>query len=279
MTLQKSRRWNTTIRAKGEITRTRYRRLPDGSSGEDLGRDVRRNEITNISLLIQLVAGTSAAHLSNGSAGLRFRSSDEGSVVHDYTSGTVAINPSPDNPSNGSRIRCSWEDNTATARNDLDWAELYNGTPGSASEIAEANPNFGNKPTSENWHYTWDIELYSDDGDIETQLHSTWLQLIIGASAAHYTTSTVRLQPRSSAPADVGTPILAGSRSVGASYLEFEFVSADGGNNGEWRNTRVQHNNGSWVTIRDGGCKQDGTTCGTKAGGEEWTYTWRYTLA
>jgi hypothetical protein len=35
----------------------------------------------------------------------------------------------------------------------------------------------------------------------------------------------------------------------------------------------------SLTQIRQGGCRQDGTSCGTKANGEEWTYTWRYTLS
>lgn len=269
------------IKAVGELTVVRHRRLPDGSSGEELGRTAVRNTITNFGLLMQLVAGTSAAHLANGSVGLRFRDTDEGTVSYDYTGGSVGINPSPDNPTNGARIRCTWTDATATQRTGLNFAELYNGDPASATEIAEidvsADPDFGTKPTDENWTYHWDIEFYSADTDLKTALHSSWLGLIRGASTAHWTTSTIRARPYNTTPGEYGT-ITPTSRTVGSNYLEFTFVSADGSNNGTWANMEIQHNDGSWTQVRAGGCKQDDSSCGTKAGGEEWTYVWRYTL-
>lgn len=281
VTLRKKAIRNIEIKARGELTIVRHRRLPDGSSGDEIARRTWENTITNFGLLMQLIAGTSSAHLASGSAGIRFRATDEGTVSWDGTGGTVAINPSPDNPTNGARVRCTWEDATATQRTGLNFAELYNGDPASATEISEidksGDADFGTKPSNENWTYHWDIEFYSTDGDIKTALHSSWLDLIRGASSAHWTTSTIRARPYNTTLGEFGT-VAAGSRTVGTNYLEFTFVSADGSNNGAWANMEIQHNSGTWTQVRDGGCKQDGSSCGTKAPGEEYTYVWRYTL-
>ena len=287
--LRKRGRSDRKVRAIGRLIFEEYQRLPDGSCGQLTRRKEIDNTILSFTTLIQLVAGTSDAHLSASFTGIRFSSTSGGATV--YSDVGVDAGPSVVAAVNtdGRRVRWSFHDDTATARTGLNWAELWNGDPatptgsaedgGNAVAISRVNCALGDKPTDKNWRYHYEIELYSADADIETRLNSSWMDLITGAIANHLTTANVRIQPKDGANAAVGAAILAGSRSVGSNYLEFVFTSADGGNNGAWANVAVQNNTGTWGDMRYGGCKQDGSSCGTKAAGEEWTWTWRYTLS
>lgn len=283
MALRKGRRENRIGHAIGTITLHRRSR----ETGELLGVVRRQNAIVAMDRLMELVAGTSDGHLDTAHTSLRFTDTSGGTPVYDHVGADVGpTSAAPTNSGNGYRLRWEFNDETATARSNLEWAELWNSDPAdqidgaAGGEMGEAitrtNCGFGDKPATENWYYSYEIEFYSSDGDIETQLHQDFLHLIIGSSSDHFTTATVGLQPRTSADADVGSEISAGGRSVGSNYLEFSFTSADGQNNGAWDKAAIRH---SSADVRVGGAKQDGSGAGTKSSGEEWSYTWRYTLS
>lgn len=293
--LHKRARYERNILIRGMITRERYERLEDGSSGALIASDTANNTIVNIDRIINLItsSGTGAgAHFSMTHATLLLYQGSGGTNRTAKFVGTSNNSPFSVTAvnANGARLRWEfWDESTNSYA--ANYARLYNGDPDTlqsaedetdAIHISETNPAFGTKPSNENWRYHYEIEFYSTDTDLQSSGHLRMLQAIAGISSNHFNASNLRLQPKGSGGTNVGTPITASNVTRGTNYFEATFVSGDGDNVGEWLSTVIEHNRpsgGGWVTVRNGACRQGGTSCGTKASGEEWTYVWRYTLS
>jgi hypothetical protein len=276
------------VAIRGAITRERYARLPDGSCGELLGVDTVENTIHNKDKIMEVLLGITDSHFSQTQAYLVMSSTQGGGGTFVKAGANALVTATAAN-ANGANYEWKFEDNTINTYS-ANWGRLYNGNPSvfdgtedglQAWYISEVNPAFGNKPATENWHYRYQLEFYSSDSDIKvggmTRLH----QILQGDTSAHLTAANARLQPKDGSNNSVGAVITASSRTQPTTTsVEFTFVSADGANNGTWANTQVYHVAAGIgnATLREGGCKQDSTSCGTKAGGEEWTYRWRLSI-
>lgn len=146
------------------------------------------------------------------------------------------------------------------------------------------------KPSTERWHYIYNLELYSTDADFAGGGFLRMLDVFSGNQTTNpFTAANVYLRPVNSANAELSKNATegavdqaAGSRTVdtAANKITWVWTVLDGNYNGEWAKTKVKHNNGALKQdLRFGGCKTDGTSCGTKAGGEEWEYTYEFSIA
>jgi hypothetical protein len=284
--LERTRLEERIYKIKGRLTVRRY----DRESGELLGEHSADNTIQNHASIITLLTGTlgigdrfGTGASGTGTSWLWIRNSG-GSTTKNITSPTSIAEVTAAN-SNGARVRWVFQDNTADTYA-ADRTSLANGDPGVGGRwlISDiTSTGLGTKPTSENWHYYYEIELYSSDSDIKAAGTAKLMRIIsgnVGYVAVFVTSGNTTMQPLDSGLSAVGSAITASSlSSPTTTSLEFTFVSADGSNNGTWANTRVQMAGTTTDTIREGGCKQDGTSCGTKASGEAWTYKWRFTIS
>jgi hypothetical protein len=284
--LSKTRREERIFTLKGRLTVHRY----DRETGRLLGTHAADNTIQNKDAIIELLTGTRAISQrfgtgasGTGTAWLWIR--DGSAATTKNISSPTSVAEVTASNSNGTRVRWVFQDNT-TDTYDATRASLANGDPtvGGNWLISDITATgLGTKPSTENWHYYYEIELYSSDTDIKAAGTAKLMRLIsgnVGYVAVFLTSGNTTMQPLDGSLANVGSAITASSlASPTTTSLEWTFVSADGSNNGAWANTRVQLAGTTTDTIREGGCKQDGTSCGTKASGEEWTYKWRFTLS
>lgn len=248
----------------------------------------RLNTILQLPLLVDLIDGSSGAHLSANYSTLRISATSGGPTTAAFK-GADSVGVGTAQEANGYAMRWSFYDDTSNTYQ-ADYLELWNGdndAPANSAEdgsaavaVARFNAAFGFKPNSQNWRYHYEIELYSDNANLLTNCHRRMMQAITGNSAsAHFTTSSVRMQPKTAGGTNVGSPIVP-TRTTGNNYIEFVFTSGDGENLGAWDRAVVTHTGGGGtVDIRDGGVRSDGSSAGTKLNDEEFEWTWRYTFS
>lgn len=150
------------------------------------------------------------------------------------------------------------------------------------SQATAAFSGGNNKPSDENWLYEYHLTLTSSDPDlVPLGLHAL-MRSLTEPSIPPWNRANTRLQPQTSAQANVGNAIQPDVNFpdwvYGSNAITWQFTSADGQNNGAWDRTRIYHTTTPNGTLRDGPARQNGTGAGTKAPGEEWVYTFTLTI-
>jgi len=232
-------------------------------------------------IFLDLVVGLSAAHY-DGTAILQLTTDADAEVA--LFSGTdQGPNAISATQPNGSRMEWQWEDNT-TSQYTFRKGKMYNGTPGDAGTTQFNSVSLGSdttKSSDENWTFKMQVELFSSDADIQSGGTQRMMQLMSGQSASHWTQGDAILVPKAadgtelgSQTADSGFPAADG----GADLIAVEWTSPAGENLGDWDETEVRMGGTTTVVLRNGGCQQDGSSCGTKQSGDTWTYRYEFRL-
>jgi len=164
------------------------------------------------------------------------------------------------------------------------WYKDPEGSIGDEYNVASVTISAGTKPSDENWHYQFFLELYSTDTDFTSSGLAVLLDLYNGNQTVFLDATGIKLQPTTGAGSgtDVGTALLpdgAPTVDTGANDITWVWTVADGTSNGVWGGTQIQVGSSFSTNLRWGGCKTDGTSCGTKAAGEEWEYTYVISVA
>ncbi len=183
-----------------------------------------------------------------------------------------------------------FNDDSVSVRTNQNEIELWYEDPdageaGTGVRISHIAANQGSKPANENWHWQYVLELYSTDADFVSGGFEDMMQLVSGNRTIFYDGTRTWFRPFTSADAGLGTtgqkPDAAPTVNDAANTITWIWTVVDGTYNGAWDKTEV----GSGTTyaglrrLRYAGCKTDGTGCGTKAAGEEYEYTYVFTLA
>lgn len=123
-------------------------RVVDRATGREVRKHHAKNTITNVALLVDLINGTSADHLSSA-ADLRIQDSGGGLIktIGSQRSGFPTAAAS-------AQITLGWEDLTTDAYNPDD---LFMRTPANVTVAETLNVAWSNKLSSENWFFDWDI--------------------------------------------------------------------------------------------------------------------------
>ena len=183
-----------------------------------------------------------------------------------------------------------WHDDTVNTYSSADYLhfgylDFVDGSAGTEYPISTVLISAGNKPNDENWHYQFFLELYSTDTDFKDAGLAVCLDLYNGNDTSNYLNATgITLQPTdvSGGGADVGAALAPDATAAwggtGVYTLTWVWTVADGTSNGVWAGTEIKIGASNASALRWGGCKTDGTSCGTKAAGEEWEYTYVLTL-
>lgn len=304
--LRKRARRTVDLRAVGILSVEAVHRAT-GRRGE--ARE--KNTILSLETLIELVAAgtTNRNPLSQANAQIVIRDtdSDSGTVIYSKggpPNGADQLSSPAATFTDGSRRQWRFDEKTADAYQNLNYAELWNGDHedtglgnGSvwlavtrvpcaqaikdAIDAAGGPGALGEKPSDYNLIFRYEIELYSLNTKIEAALNNSWMLNIVGGGSL-WTADNLRMMPQTSAGVDVGTAKDATSRTFDDDSITAVFDSAAGENTGgEWANVKLEHLNPSaaWETVRSGGCRSDGGTCGEKGANDEWTYEWTYTLS
>lgn len=257
---------------------------PNDPSYEEVVVSETINSVTSQGLdeFLQLLAGTGGTAY-DGSSYLRLTDGG-GGTIQTFSGADAGPQNATATNSPGARREWVFEDNS-TASYSFNNAQLFNGDP-SGSGVQFNDFAFGSqqsKPSDRNWHYRVQIEIYSTDNDFTDAGMLRALQRLSGELPAPFDETNVTLQPRDSSTGDVGaaiTPDSAPNVDTGADEVTFDFTSPNGDNEGDWDETQIKHDNsGSVINVRDGGCHDDGSSCGTKQQGEEWTYTWVFSFS
>ncbi len=181
-----------------------------------------------------------------------------------------------------------WNDDSVNTYINADWLHFWyqdpNGGVGDEYRVAYVNIAAGTKPPDENWHYQFFLELYSTDTDFDAAGLAILLDLYNGNQTVYLTTTGIRLLPTVGAGsgADVGVALTPDANPVvdiAANTITWIWTVADGTSNGTWGGTKIKIGTGLTTNLRWGGCKTDGSSCGTKAAGEEWEYTYEITIS
>lgn len=296
MWIKKKRRRKIDLRVRTSAVLERYDRA-SGALLERSDRKLNTLDADGLDLFLQLIVGTSTRHLDATNATIVIN--DSGGV---YTGGNVFLQKGTDaGPTNaGTPLNSApvaiylWEfqDVSAATRfnqNTLEfWYEDPNAEPGTEIKISEIDVSEGTKPSTENWHWQLYMEIYSTDTDFTSAGLADLLELIAGDRTVHMDGSNTWLRPFTSADSglDSSGQLPDGEPTVdlGDNTITFVWTVTDGDFEGAWDKTEISLSvsDGVYsgtVDLRYGGCKNDGSGCGTKGSGEEWEYTYELTLA
>ena len=125
-------------------------RVVDRETGKELRRHYKKNTVTGVATLVDLINGTSSDHLASG-ADLRIQDSGGGLIktIGSQRSGYPTA-------ASGALITLGWEDLTTDAYNPDD---IYMRTPGGTTIAETLNVAWSNKVATENWFFDWDLSL------------------------------------------------------------------------------------------------------------------------
>lgn len=183
-----------------------------------------------------------------------------------------------------------WHDDSTNVYTDATYLHFFYRDP---TGVGSGNPeyrvayvaiNAGTKPSDENWHYQFFLELYSTDTDFTSAGFGVLLDLYNGNQTLYLTTTGIRLHPTTGAGSgtEVGsalTPDANPTVDTVNNKITWVWTVADGTSNGTWGGTKIKIGTSFNTNLRWGGCKTDGTSCGTKAAGEEWEYTYELSIS
>jgi hypothetical protein len=189
------------------------------------------------------------------------------------------------NPLTG-ELTYTWQDHTASSYT-VTAVAIWNGAPLDLEKtrLSYASPGWPAKLSSENWTYVYTLKL-EGPAAINDQTGRNRLIRLIGdthfGTQYPWTQASTYLQPLTVGNDPVGSAIQCAATwpTTTANSVAWRFISATGSNNiGEWRNTRIYNSNHASDYLRQGGCRTDGTTCGTKTIDDQFTYTYTLTLS
>ena len=257
-----------------------------------------------IDLFLQLItnSGTGASSHLNGTDAWLVVGPASPDPINSYGGSTnipVFSSPSPVNsvatPTKSSPSKAGywqWDDDSLTVRNNQDRVEVHYldpddpGMSGNTKRINGIQVDEGTKPADENWHWRVTFEFYSTDTDFDDDAFNHFLDIIAGQSSVHYDTTNVWCRPFTSGDSALGsTGLHPDSVTVSTSNntITFVFTAADGVFNGVWAKMEIKKQAvyvlDSANRLRYGGCTTAGGSCGTKVSGEEYEYTYVFTLA
>ena len=254
------------IGVSGVMTLRRY----DRETGRFLGEKRKNNAVTaaGLTLLLNLWTNNSSVHVSQANATILIYNSAD---AHQRTFSGATSGPDHTVSQN---VDWVWEDNTVDVY-EADDIHVSNG----ATVFSVTDTNFGTKPSSENWHYTYTLNLTSIDGNINSTGLDYLLRTVSGNSSAHFnnlaSSITVRDGSNNIEFTEIGCD--AGYPSISGGTATFRWViPAPGGIVSHvWNTVEVFVDYGPpRVTIRSGGPSQ-----GTQASNAEWVFTYTFTLA
>lgn len=232
-----------------------------------------------IDLFLDLLTGASSAFYDGGSY-LRLTDGAGGTIT---TFGPADSGPQNATATNTPGHRREWifEDVSSSS---YSWnnAQFFNDDPG-AGGTQFNDFAFGSqqsKGTNEPIRFRVQVEIYSTNTNFTDAGMQRAVQRLSGELGAPFDGNNVTVQPEDGGGSPVGSEVAAdGAPTVdkGADEVQWAFTSPNGSNEGEWATTRIIHDSsGSTIDVRDGPCADDGTSCGTKGTGEEWTYKWTF---
>lgn len=235
-----------------------------------------------IARFVALIAGTSSEHLSTADTWIGVGNADP-IVSFTWTrvtdSGPGATADTQSEPA----LSYLWtfEDFTATARSNLNYAELWYLDPEGAStewRVFTINGAWGNKPTTENWQWDMIMEFFSADTDFVVAGITDIVRAITGQNPNHLDDNNTWFRPFTSG--DVGSG--SGGQNpdavptVDSDRLTWVWTINGSTFNTAWDRVEIASGTtyGGSLRIRYGGCNTDDTGCGTKVSSEIWTYTY-----
>lgn len=254
-----------------------------------------------IDLFLQLItnSGTGASsHLNSSDAWLAIGTADPiggygGSTNKPVFSAPVSVNQT-DTPIKSAPSKAGywqWNDDSTIARLDQDALEVWYldpddpGMTGNTKRINHIFVNEGNKPSNENWHWRVTFEFYSTDSDFDGAGFQHFLDIIADQSSLHYDITRTWFRPYTSGDSPLGTTGIHPDSIVintTNNTITFVMTAGDGVFNGAWDKMDIQKQT-TWTQgtnrLRYGGCTTAGGSCGTKVTGEEYEYTYIFTLA
>jgi hypothetical protein len=241
---------------------------------------------------LNMIAGVDTNVLSAAGSSLKLTNTLHGGKVSgapNFVSGADGIFV-PTLTKSAPAVARMWQwDDDSTATYDPNYAELWvgmwnEGLPTFEYEFCHIDISAaGSKPSNKNWHYQIILELYSTDTDLTTAGLNRMIEIMVGGSTDYFTGANTKLRPMSDGSTELsGTDQAADANptvNTTDNEISWTWTVADGDFEGTWARTRVKHAAPSSFNVRDGGCKTDGSSCGVKASGEEWEYTWVFSIA
>lgn len=285
MKIKKKTRRNFEFQIRGRAVIDRY-----SKDGEYLGQiGPIPNTITaeGFDEFLRLICGTSAQHFNTANASIRLTSTSDPATGGVYEqegadvgpAGTTTVKTAP-----SYAVRWEWHDDSVSAYDPnflhFIFDNYIDGYVFATVDISAA----GSKPPTENWHYAFILELYSTDTDFTTGGLQVLMDLFTGTSGLHLTTTGIRLRPTTGAGS--GTELTGTDRApdanptinTGANTATWVWTVPDGTFPGVWAGTKIKIGTSFLTNLRWGGCKTDGSSCGTKGPGEEWEYTYIFSI-
>lgn len=266
-----------------------------GEKGREMGPFYNTIHTAGFDEFLRLIAGTSAQHFDASEPTIKLTTTLHGALATDAPDflGGPSIGPTSTSVTKSApSAAMSWEfHDDSIATYNPDFLEFWYGAwdAGAPSyefchiDISAA----GAKPNNKNWHYHVILELYSTDVDLTNDCFTNMLLLFSGAAGINHMDAThVFFRPMSGSTTEIAGSDLAadGAPTVDTANdeLVFTFTVPDGTFNGTWTHSRVKHHMSgasTKINMRSGGCKTDGSSCGTKSAGEEWQYTWAFAIS
>lgn len=237
-----------------------------------------------IDLLLDLLSGANTTDYYDAGSYVEFLDS-AGSRT---TPGTMG--PTDSGPQNGgsctspcNRRRWEWHDES-TDEYSFQQIAMYQMDPdsGTGTPVQFNQFDFGSsqdKPSDENWHIVIEVEFSSTNSNFSDGGMQRLAMVMSAEVSSPFDETNVTIIPVAGDGTQGSEISMDSAPSVDKSNnnITMEFTSVDGNNEQEWDTVQVIHDHGGAdVTVRDGGCKDDGSSCGTKASAEEWT--WRHIL-
>jgi hypothetical protein len=293
------RRLNLSLRGRAEIARYSKQGVLLGTIGP------KYNTITaeGFDEFLLNIAGTSAKdyntqgpHLDATNASVRIGNSSDPDTAYVFTQEGVDVGPTfatTTKPSPAYALLWEWWDISANTYSNANWMHMMYGDPtvdltmpmDGEYVFSSVEISAGNKPNDENWLYRYTLELYSSDTDFTDAGLTHLMNLFVGFSALHLTSAGIRLRPTTGAGSGSelsgsdATPDGNPTVDTGDDDITWVWTIADGTFNGTWAGTKIKVGTSFSTDLRWGGCKTDGTSCGTKSSGEEWEYTYIISVA
>lgn len=246
-------------------------------TGKHLGTMEARNAIQTAGkeLLLDLMIGASTAYFDNANSVLQVT---DGAGTDLFTQ-SGADSGFPD-ASTSKQLYWEWTD-ASTNTYTVDTIRLRQGslTGTIFSEVTGGPFTDNSKPSDENWTYEYTLTISGDVADLQDGGLNAILEIMAGVEDDNFDNPGTVLRVEDSSGSLVGTVNTdSGYPSRSGTTVTWQFTSADGDDLGEWYDPIVKAQ--AWtdtvpVLSQDAG---GGNSEGTKSSGEEWQYTYDFSI-